>query len=122
MYIPPHKLQNEMNLGVKSRSSIQLRSSHLSIHQKLVDKVFNNSPNVNIVYYSDRRTLMIAPSSDELFKSLHKAKQYMLKDRNDLGDKTIAIHDILIDNNISKEERELNYELLEGLNTISIQL
>ncbi|MEL6717421.1 MAG: hypothetical protein AAFP82_01760, partial [Bacteroidota bacterium] len=66
--------------------------------------------------------LMIAPKSDELFKQLHKAKQHMLKDRNAQGDKTVALHELLIDHEISSIDRELEYECQKELRILNVKL
>ena len=55
-------------------------------------------------------------------KKLHKAKQHMLKDRNLKGDKSIALHELLIDNEIDSTDRDLVYDFQPGLGILNIKL
>lgn len=122
MFIPPNKLKDTFEPNEEERGPIGLKSSHLLIDHQVAASIFGDALNVNVVYYADRQTLMIAPQSEALFKKLHKAKQYMLKDRNAKGDKTIALHELLIDHEISNEDRNLEFDLQEALNILSVKL
>ena len=81
----------------------------------MVAQVFGEQLNAYLVYYPDRQTLMVAPASDELFKQLHKVSQHMLKGRNMKGDKTIALHEILIDHQLDDIDRDLDFEWKAGM-------
>ncbi len=122
MFIPPNRLKNNYSSGPNAGSKVRLKSSHLHIDQKVVTEAFGNNLNVFVVYYPDRHSLMIAPVSDGVFKKLHKAGQYMLKDRNLKGDKTIALHEILIDNQVNETDRDLEYDLQPGLGILNVKL
>lgn len=122
MFIPPDKLLKQTSQESVVGSKVRLKSSHLLIDREIVMEVFGESGNVSVVYYSDRRTLMLAPINDELFKKLHKTSQYMLKDRNLKGDKTVAIHDILIDNDVDTTNRDLHYDYPSGLGILNVTL
>lgn len=122
MFIPPDKLKNNFYSNSTPGSKIRLKSSHLHIDREVVTEAFGNDLNVFVVYYPDRHSLMIAPISDELFKNLHKAGQHMLKDRNLKGDKTIALHETLIDNQVDETDRDLEYELQPGLGILNVKL
>ena len=61
-------------------------------------------------------------SNFEVFKKIHKAGQQMLKDRNLKGDKSIALHEILIDHQIDETDRELTYELAPGMKILNVKL
>ena len=65
---------------------------------------------------------MIASTSDKDFKSLHKAKQYMLKDKSVNGDKSIALHELIIDNEIDSSDRELEFEVQAELKILNVKL
>jgi hypothetical protein len=99
-----------------------LKASHLWIDREIAQQVFGVDHNVYLVYYPDRRTMMIAPSSDDLFKSLHKGSQHILKDRNLAGDKTIALHELLIDNLVDATDRDLDFEWQAGLGILNVKL
>ena len=123
MFIPPRQVGNtSLRSNKMAGSKVSLRSSHIWISREVAGQLFGDSPNVNLIYYPERRTMMLARVDDELFSSLHKAKQHMLKDRNLQGDKTIAIHEILIDNELDATDRELVHTAGDGSGILSIQL
>ena len=122
MFIPPNKLKSNSSNNTNPTSKVRLKSSHLLIDHEVAFKIFGNDLNAHVIYYPNRRSLMIAATSNELFKQLHKAKQHMLKDRNLKGDKTIALHGLLIDNQINDTPRDLEYELQEELNILNVKL
>ena len=122
MFIPPSHLKDNFGAGKETKSMVRLKSSHLLIDHEIAVEVFGDDFNVHLVYYADRKSLLIAPKSDDLFKQLHKANQLMLKDRNLKGDKSIAIHEILIDNQVDDSDRDLSYELEAGLGILNIRL
>ncbi|MEM8525458.1 MAG: hypothetical protein AAGG68_12530 [Bacteroidota bacterium] len=122
MFIPPRQLQDDLRASTKEASKVSLKSSHLLIDRTVATEIFGDDLNVHLVYYPDRRALMLAPKSDKLFKQLHKAKQHMLKDRNAQGDKTVALHELLIDNEINSTDRELEYECQKALKILNIKL
>lgn len=120
MFIPPNRLKNNYDSAAEVGSKISLKSSHLLIDHEIANEVFGSDLNAMVVYYSNRRSLMVAAKSDELFKSLHKANQHMLKDRNLKGDKSIALHEMLIDHEIDDTDRGLVYEFQPGLGVLTI--
>ena len=124
MFIPPQHLQNTKSDSelIPTSSKIRLKSSHLLIDNEIVKQTFGEDLNVYVIYYPERHSLMIAPVSDAIFKSLHKAGQQMLKNRNLKGDKSIALHEILIDHQIDETDRDLEYELQKGLGILNVHL
>lgn len=122
MFIPPNDLARKTRESAPNSSQVRLQTSHLLIQHHVVQEAFGDSPNVYVVYYPDKRTLMIAPVSDEHFKNLHKASQHLLKDRNLKGDKSIALHEFLIDHQIDTTDRDLEFELLPGLGILQVNL
>ena len=78
--------------------SITLKSSHLYIPGEIATKVFGDDPQAYLAYQAERGTLLVAPVSQQWFYKMHKPSQHLLKTRNLQGDKTIALHEILIDN------------------------
>ena len=122
MFIPPPSYISKLKEKEQLKGMLQLNSSHLHISHEIAEKIFPGEKSVFMVYYPKKQSLMIAPISDELFKNLHKAGQHMLKDRNLKGDKTIALHEILIDNQLDETDRELEYELVPGLGILNVKL
>lgn len=122
MFIPPNRLKDSFDPTPNTGSKVRLKSSHLLIDHEVANEIFGNDLNAHLVYYPERHTLMIAAKGDELFKKLHKANQHMLKARNLEGDKTIAIHEMLIDNEIEDKDRDLVYDLQPGLGILNVKL
>ncbi len=121
MFIPPKELNNRFKT-INTGGIIRLMSSHLFIDHTLAEEIFRDDPNVHVIYYPDQRTLMVAAIRDDVFTSLHKASQHMLKNRNMKGDKTLALHEILIDHQINTTDRDLEYELQPQLGILKVNL
>lgn len=122
MFIPPNKLAKNLRQQAASGSKIRLQSSHLLIDREVAVSAFGDQANVHIVYYPERHSLLLAPVLDETFKNLHKAGRFMLKDRNLQGDKSVALHEILIDHQVDNSDRDLVYEFQSGLGILNVQL
>ena len=119
MFIPPNYIKPPTD---KPTSQVALKSAHLYLAAGLVSEAFGDDKNVYVVYYPEPRTLMIAPATDETFKTIHKAEQQILKDRNLQGDKTIALHTILIDHQLNDSDRALEYEFQSALSILKVNL
>ena len=122
MMIPPQRMQDKLRSNAVQGGKVRLQSAHLLVDHEVANIIFANEPNVNMIYYADRGSLLIAPSSDELFKKLHKAKQHMLKNKSIKGDKSIALHELLIDHEIDQTDRDLEYILEKNLNILNVKL
>ena len=53
---------------------------------------------------------------------MHEPTQFLLKSRNLKGDRTLAIREILIDNDLDTTDRTLTYELVEKTNLLKINI
>ncbi len=102
--------------------SITLKSSHLYIPGEIATKVFGDDPQAYLAYQAERGTLLVAPVSQQWFYKMHKPSQHLLKTRNLQGDKTIALHEILIDNALDDEDRELAYTVQDTSGILKINL
>lgn len=122
MFIPPPNYQPEDRNQEAGVANLRLKASHLQVDRQLAAEVFGADQNALIVYYPDKQSLLIAPVSDTLFKQLHKAGQYLIKDRNAYGDKTIALHDLLIDHQLDATDRELDYEWQRELGILNVKM
>lgn len=100
---------------------IQLRNSNLLIDASLAREAFGDDVQVSLVYYPDRQTLLMAGKSKAFFEKLHQTHWVVLKDRNLLGDKSVSIRDILLDNDLDDADRPLTYEL-KSTGILSIDL
>ncbi len=101
---------------------LHLRSSHLYFPKDLVKQVFDQEENVFLSFQEEHKTLLIAPATATWFPKMHPAKQGFLKMRNLQGDKTLALHDILLDYGLNGQNRDLEYEWKERTRVLRIQL
>lgn len=122
MFIPPPNFKPQEKAKEALNGLLRLQASHLQIDKEIAASVFGAVHNALMVYYPQKNALMIAPATDELFKTVHKASQHLLKDRNAQGDKSIAIHEILIDHQLDDTDRELQYEIPPGLGILHVKL
>ncbi|MCX8472447.1 MAG: hypothetical protein ORN85_02230 [Sediminibacterium sp.] len=99
---------------------ITLKNRHIIIDKKIVEKLFAQAAQVCWVYYAVKNTLLIASQHDDLFKSLHKTAMSMLKFKNSMGDRSISIEELLLDNDIDGSERPLNYMADETMKILTI--
>jgi hypothetical protein len=90
---------------------VHLKNGHLYLDAAIVAEAFGDDPQVSVVYYPDRQTLLVAGKSKAFFEKLHQTNWVVLKDRNLRGDKTVYLREILIDHDIDDADRDLPYEL-----------
>lgn len=86
---------------------VKLSNAHIVIDSATVAQLFGDALRVSWVYYPQRKTLLVADGRDELFKSLHKTADSLLKYSNSQGDRSIAIRELLVDNELNDADREL---------------
>lgn len=122
MFIPPKKYIDELKAQRSTDSAVRLRSAHLLIDREVAQQAFGDASNVYLVYYPDRHSLLLASGEDDMFKNLHKANKHLLKARNAQGDRSVALHEVLIDHQIDDQDRDLAYEFQEGMGIIKVQL
>ena len=84
--------------------------------------VFGELTQVYLVYYPQQKALMLAPSDDTIFPTLHKAVKVMLKSRNLQGDKTITLQELLIDQEIDDTDRDLPFTVSPDMRLLHITL
>src|SRR5664279_134848 len=96
-------------------SDVYLEASHICIKKNIAEKIFGPENVVLSVFYTKDNTFMAAPASEELFKTIHKASQQMLKVKNTAGDKSISIQELLLDNDIEENDRNLKFVIEEAL-------
>jgi len=104
-------------------SKITLKSSHIYLENELIETIFENTHYVYIKYIKGQERLLITPVSSQWFvKMYEKPTQFLLKDRNLKGDKTLNIREILIDNDIKDSNRELEFEIIEKTKLIKVKM
>ena len=80
---------------------VYLSAEHICVKKAVAEKVFGTEAVVLSVFYPKDSTFMLAPASEELFRTIHKASQQMLKSKNAAGDKSVSIQELLLDQEIN---------------------
>ncbi|MDX2302468.1 MAG: hypothetical protein NW226_06685 [Microscillaceae bacterium] len=122
MFIPPKKYLDHFkeNSPVEVRQ-VYLKNMHLIVADEVAKEVFSEANFVYLSYKADIRRLFLVSFQDEVFRKLHEPSMQMLKQRGELPEKSIALHEILIDHDLSQEDRPLEYEIREGRKMLVIQ-
>jgi glycerate kinase len=102
-------------------NEVKLNNRHLIILADIAIPFLGENSHVNMVYYPQKQTLLLAPATDELFKGLHKTSMQMIKNKNLTGDKSISLEEMLIDNEIDDANRPLTYKL-DQMNIMQVYL
>ncbi len=124
MFIPPNKYLDklvEKKQQEKDLGKIFLKSNHLIIANEIAENLFNNVHHVYVSFKPDVKRLFIVPNTDEVFRKLHDPAQQMLKDLPQKNSKSIALHEVLIDNDLADIDRALEYEIREKKQMLVIQ-
>ena len=66
--------------------------------------------------------ILITPVSSQWFVKMYKPTQFLLKSRNLKGDKSLAVREILIDNNLNMTDKDLEYEIIDKTNLIKVNI
>ncbi len=103
-------------------SKITLKSSHIYLESNLVNNVFENIHFAYVTYVEDQKRILITPVSSQWFVKMFKPTQFLLKSRNLKGDRTLAVREIFIDNDLDTTDRNLEYEIIEKTKLIKIKI
>lgn len=101
---------------------VALKSSHIFLDSELVETVFQNIHYAYVTYVKTQERLLITPVSSQWFVKMHEPTQFLLKSRNLKGDRTLAIREILIDNDLDMTDRALDFEVIEKTNLIKVTI
>jgi len=118
--VPPGYSGQIKRNRVTIENPVCLRSKHLVLHQDVVLSVFGEDTTVYMAYYPDKNIVMIAPHANEMFRKIHKVKQYLMKAVAANGEHAIPLHGLLLDNDLDIEDRVLNYEANSKLNILTV--
>lgn len=102
--------------------TVSLKSSHVYLNASLVERVFESIHYAYVTYVTEQKKMLITPVSSQWFTKIHKPTQFLLKSRNLKGDRTLAVREILIDNDLDTSDRILEYEIVENTNLIKISM
>ncbi|MBL7757908.1 MAG: hypothetical protein JNL59_10945 [Chitinophagaceae bacterium] len=89
---------------------VRLSNGHLVVDQSTITGLFGETTRLLCVYYPNRNTLLLAGSDDELFKSIHKTTTALLKLRNEKGDRSISVLELILDYDLDDTNRQLEFE------------
>lgn len=103
-------------------SEISLKSSHLYLNNELVNKVFKEIDYAYVTYVKDQKRILITPVTSKWFIQLYKPTQFLLKSRNQKGDRTLAIREVLIDNDLDMKDKDLSFEWIKKTNLIKVTI
>ncbi len=123
MFLPPPEYRKKpVGFPTTKEHPVILRSSHLVLHQDIVRALFKDDKTIYMIYYPNKRALMVAPYFNELFRTIHKAKQYMMKEVANNVENAIPLHGILLDNEIDANNRVLTYNADVDMNILTVEL
>lgn len=89
---------------------VQLYNGHIVLSNVLVHQLFTNCEKLTWVYYAEKKCFMAAGITDTFFKTIHKTQEALLKHRNNNGDRSISIQELILDNDIDNTNRLLDYK------------
>ena len=103
-------------------SKITLKTSHIYLDKELIAPIFGETEYAYVTFVEKQGTILITPVSSQWFVKMYKPTQFLLKSRNLKGDKTLAIREILIDNDLDMTDRDLEYEVVTKTNLIKVNM
>ncbi len=104
------------------KCQVELRSSHLVLIPDIGNGVLDGADNVYVAYKSDVNALLVSPKSNSWFPKLHKSLEFMLKSKDLIGTKSIAIRELLIDEEIDDGDKRLECTINEEKKYLKIDL
>lgn len=120
MFLPKETIPGAKSFA--ATSDVYAEAQHICIKKNIAEKIFGDETVVLTVFYAKDNTFMASPASEELFKTIHKASQQMLKSKNLNGDKSISIQELLLDNDIDETNRNLEFTIEEALHILKVKL
>lgn len=99
---------------------VQLNNGHIVLNNVLVKELFANCEKLAWVYYAEKKCFMAANTSDSIFKTIHKTNEAILKHRNNNGDRSISIQELILDNDIDNTNRLLDYKADHAAGILSV--
>ena len=120
MFFPVNFSTNPQHFS--PRSKVFLKDDHVCIHHSITKDLFGESRRANWIYYPDRDVLLLASANNSLISKLHKTSQQMLKERSADGSLAFYLLEVLLDHDLSRENRDLVFEFLPKLLALSVNL
>ncbi len=102
---------------------IRLYRSHILLEADFAQQYFANCSHVLAAYNTQSNTLLVSAVSAQWLPKLYdKVAQFVLKQKNSKGDCSIAIHQILLDYDITDVDRPLDYQWMDQTQLLKINL
>ena len=105
-----------------NEEKVRLKNMHLLLEAEVAENAFGGERQVYTVFYPNLGMLLMAPMSDQMFKQAHECSLIMIKDRNLKGDKSMSLHEIIIDHELDSADRPLTFTTAPGLRMLQVQL
>ena len=122
MFFPPQNQASKKKESIP-RKGVSFESNHMILAADIMALWDIEVRNAFIAFYEEGPYVVVCPVGNSFFTKVHKdAVQCMLKDKNLLGDKSIPLHEWVIDNELNTENRSLTYEFLEKAQTLKVYL
>jgi len=122
MFIPPRDVIDQFKNQENNEEGAKIQSMHLVISKNIADELFKDVQSVYVNYISDVKKIFVVPSDDLVFKKMHDPLQLLLKDKNISGEKSIALHELIIDHELDDTDRIVNLEIRLSKRMLVIQL
>lgn len=103
-------------------ADIVLKSSHLILAPSLVNNILEGSDTVYVAYQAQNQALLVSPKANSWFPKLHQAEEFLLKNKDLKGTRSVAIREILLDHEIDDADRHLTYTFHETNRFLKIDL
>ena len=99
-----------------------LKSEHIYLDAELANQFFQAGNPVFISFKEEEKAVLMAPLTNSWFSKLHQAQQTLLKARNQQGDCTTSIRDLILDHDLNATDRELTFTLNNQSKFLKIDL
>ncbi|RDY61112.1 hypothetical protein [Flagellimonas nanhaiensis] len=103
-------------------TKISLKTSHICLDNELVQLIFGEINFAYVTYVEEQGKILITPVTSQWFVKMYKPAQFLLKSRNLKGDRTLAIRELLIDNDLDMTDRDLEYEVIQKTNLLKVNI
>lgn len=120
MHLPKETVAGKKSFDADSE--VYLEGGHICVKRDTAEKIFGADNVVLSVFYAKDNSFLVAPASEDLFRRLHKANQQMLKTKNNDGDKSISIQELLLDHDINENDRNLEFKMEEAMHLLKVKL
>lgn len=88
----------------------------------LAKQVLEGSEHVYVAYKEEIHTLLVSPKENAWFQKLHGAMEFILKSKDLVGTKSIAIREILMDNELDETDKSLTCTVNHEQRFLKIEL